>query len=102
MYVVKTDGRREPVDVEKIHIALDRASKNVKGVSISAIENTAKLKFFDGIQSKDINKSLISACVDLTDEEFPNYHIVAANLIMSDLRKAVYGQFDPWHLKPII
>lgn len=102
MHVVKTDGRREPVDVEKIHIALERASKSVKGVSISEIENTAKLKFFDGIQSKDINKSLISACVDLTDEENPNYHVVAANLIMSDLRKAVYGQFDPWHLKAII
>ena len=102
MYVVKTGGRREPVNVEKIHIALERACKNVKDVSVSLIENTAKLKFFDGIKSSDVNKSLISACVDLTDEENPNYHVVAANLIMSDLRKAVYGQFEPHHIKSII
>ena len=39
--------------------------------------------------------TLIKASADLISEEFPNYQYVAGNLINYNLRKEVYGDFNP-------
>lgn len=100
--VVKRDGRREPKDIEKIHKVLMWACEGVSGVSVSQIEATADLKFFDGMKTSDVHEMLVSSAHDLISEATPNYDIVAGRLAMFGLRKAAYGQFEVPHILDVI
>ena len=62
----------------------------------------AQVQFFDGIKTSDVQETLIKSAADLISEESPNYQWVAGRLINYHLRKMVYGQFDPWHLKELV
>lgn len=93
--VVKRNGRKESIDLEKIHKVLDWACEGISGVSVSDIEMKAKILFYDGITSEEIHQTLVNACSDLISETTPNYSKVAARLINFDLRKKVYGNFEP-------
>ena len=93
--VVKRDGRREPLDIEKLHKVVTFACDNIAGVSASEVELHSQIQFFDGIKSADVQETLIKSAADLISEETPNYQWVAGRLINYHLRKMVYGQFDP-------
>ena len=92
--VVKRDGRREPLDIEKLHKVVTFACDNIAGVSASEVELHSQIQFFDGIKSADVQETLIKSAADLISEETPNYQWVAGRLINYHLRKMVYGQFD--------
>ena len=93
--VVKRDGRREPLDIEKLHKVVTFACEDIAGVSASEVEIHSQIQFFDGIKSADVQETLIKSAADLISEETPNYQWVAGRLINYHLRKMVYGQFDP-------
>ncbi len=97
--VVKSNGKKEIFDLEKVHKVLMWAIKGITGVSISDIEMKSSFDIVDGITTKDIHDSLISAAANLITEETPNYQYVAARLALFKLRKDVYGQFEP---KPLL
>jgi len=98
--VVKRDGRKEPLNLEKFHKVVQEACNGgLTGVSASEIEIRSHLSFYDGIKSSNIQETLIKAAADLISEETPNYQYVAGRLINYHLRKSVYGQFDPPALK---
>lgn len=69
------------------------------GVSVSDVEINSNLQFYDKMKSADIDKVLIRSAVDLMSIETPNYQYGAARLIAENLRKEVFGQFDPIPLK---
>ena len=96
--VIKRDGRREPLDIEKLHKVVTFACEDIAGVSASEVEIHSQIQFFDGIESADVQETLIKSAADLISEETPNYQWVAGRLINYHLRKMVYGQFDPIHL----
>jgi len=99
--VLKRDGSRETLDLEKMHKVVFYACENITGVSASEVEIRSHLQFYNGIKSTDIQETLIKAAADLICEETPNYQWVAGRLINYHLRKNVYGDFTPWHLKDI-
>ena len=92
--VIKRDGRREPLDINKIHIMVEEACEGLAGVSVSQIEMNADLQFNDGITTADIQEILIRSASDLISLEKPNYQYAAARLLLYGLRKDVFGQFD--------
>ena len=96
--VVKRDGRREALDIEKLHKVVTFACDGIAGVSASEVEIHSQIQFFDGIKSADVQETLIKSAADLISEETPNYQWVAGRLINYHLRKMVYGHFDPIHL----
>ena len=100
--VVKRDGSTEELDLNKIHRIVNFACKDISNVSESEIEIKSQLQFFDGITTAGIQETLIKAAADLITEDTPNYQYVASALINYDLRKRVYGQFEPWSLKDIV
>jgi ribonucleoside-diphosphate reductase alpha chain len=100
--VVKHDGSTEPLDIEKLHKVVFYACEDINGVSPSEVEIHSQVQFFDGIKTSDIQETLIKSAADLISEESPNYQWVAGRLINYHLRKIVYGQFDPWHLKELV
>ena len=91
--VVKRDGSKEPLDIDKFHRVVGWACEGITGVSESEIELKSHIQFYNNIKSSDIQETLIKAAADLISEEFPNYQHVAGRLINYHLRKEVYGGF---------
>ena len=100
--VIKRDGTREQLDIEKLHKVVFYACEGINGVSASEVEIKSQIQFFDGITSSEIQETLIKSAADLISEETPNYQWVAGRLINYHLRKMVYGKFDPINLLDLI
>ena len=100
--VIKRDGSREPLDIEKLHKVVFYACEDINGVSPSEVEIHSQVQFFDGIKTSDVQETLIKSAADLISEEAPNYQWVAGRLINYHLRKMVYGQFEPWNLRDLV
>lgn len=96
--VVKRDGRREPLNLEKFHRVTMWACEGLSSVSASEIEMKSSIQFYNGIKTSDIQETLIKAAADLISEETPGYQYVAGRLINYHLRKEVYGDYTPWEL----
>lgn len=97
--VVKRDGRKEPLDIEKIHRVVAWACEGISNVSMSEIEIKSQLQFTNNIKTKDIHETLIKSAADLISEETPNYQYVAGRLVNYHLRKEVYNSYEPVSLK---
>jgi ribonucleoside-diphosphate reductase alpha chain len=93
--VQKRDGTREALDINKFHKVAEYACEGLSGVSVSDLEIKTHIQFYNGIKSADIQETLIKAAADLISEEAPNYQYVAGRLINYNLRKQVYGSYEP-------
>ena len=91
IHVIKRNGEKELLNLEKVHAMVEHACRGLAGVSESAVEMNANLQFFDGIKTADIQEILIRSANDLISLEAPNYQFVAARLLLFGLRKAVYN-----------
>lgn len=100
--ITKRDGRKEPIDLEKMHRVVFAACEGINGVSPSEVEIKSHIQFFNGISSSEIQETLIKSAADLITEDTPNYQWVAGNLINYHIRKEVYGDFTPWHILDIV
>lgn len=94
IYVIKRDGRKEQLDINKIHKMVEEAVDGLSGVSVSQVEMNADLQFHDGMTTADIQEILVRSASDLISLDKPNYQYVAARLLLYGLRKDVFGQFD--------
>ena len=56
MLVIKSDGSKVTIDLDKIHIMVHKACKGIAGVSESLVEMNSGLQFYDGIGPKDIQQ----------------------------------------------
>ena len=99
LMVTKRDGRKEPIDLEKIHKVLMWAATGLDTVSVSQVELSSHLQFFEGISTTDIHETLIKSAADLISEEAPDYQYLAARLSVFHLRKKAFGSFEPPHLR---
>lgn len=96
--VQKRDGTREPLNINKFHKVAAYACEGLSGVSVSDLEIKTHIQFYNGIKTGDIQETLIKAAADLIDEDHPNYQYVAGRLINYQLRKEVYGEYEPFNL----
>ncbi|MEJ2762511.1 class 1a ribonucleoside-diphosphate reductase subunit alpha [Photobacterium sp. MCCC 1A19761] len=93
--VTKRDGRKESIDLDKIHRVITWAAEGLENVSVSQVELKSHIQFYDGIKTEDIHETIIKAAADLISEETPDYQYLAARLAIFHLRKKAYGQFEP-------
>jgi len=90
--VKKRDGRIEPLDLDKMHLMVEDATKGLAGVSASQVEMKSGIQFYDGITTNEIQEILIRSASDLIDLDHPNYQFVAARLLLFAVRKQLYGK----------
>lgn len=102
LLVVKRDGSQEPMDVEKIHRAIERCTEGLTGVSVSDVMMHSKIQLHSGIKTSEIDAIITKAAADLISEETPNYQYLAARLEISQLRKAVFGDYEPIPVKDLV
>ena len=90
--VIKRSGKSEPLDINKLHVMVEAACDGLAGVSVSQVEMSSQIQFFDGITTEQIQQILVNSASNLIDLEHPNYQFVAARLMLFALRKQVYGK----------
>lgn len=96
--VQKRDGRLEPINLDKIHRVIEWAATGLENVSVSQVEISSHIQFYDGMTTKDIHETIIKSAADLISVATPNYQYLAARLAIFHLRKIAYGDFEPPHL----
>ena len=89
--VIKSDGSKVDIELHKIHKMMERACKDITGVSESMVEMNSGLQFYDGITTKDIQQILVKSASDLISLEAPNYQFVAARLLLFGIQKSVFN-----------
>ncbi|CAG8998394.1 MAG: Ribonucleoside-diphosphate reductase 1 subunit alpha [Candidatus Celerinatantimonas neptuna] len=95
LLVTKRSGKKEPIDLDKIHRVITWAAEGLEHVSVSQVELRSHIQFYDGIRTDDIHETIIKAAADLINPENPDYQYLAARLAIFHLRKQAYGQFEP-------
>jgi ribonucleoside-diphosphate reductase alpha chain len=95
LFVTKRNGKKESIDLEKIHRVIAWAAAGLEDVSVSQVELKSHIQFYDGIKTEDIHETIIKAAADLISEETPDYQYLSARLAVFHLRKKAYGQFEP-------
>ncbi|MFQ3237234.1 MAG: ribonucleoside-diphosphate reductase alpha chain, partial [Paraglaciecola sp.] len=95
LFVTKRNGKRELIDLEKIHKVITWAATGLNNVSVSQVEIKAHIQFYDGMKTADIHETLIRSAADLISTEAPDYQYLAARLAIFHLRKKAYGCFEP-------
>lgn len=93
--VIKRDGTRESIDLEKIHRVVHWASQDLENISVSQVEINSRLAFFDGIKTEDIHETIIKSAADLISTNVPDYQYLAARLTIFHLRKKAFKSFTP-------
>jgi ribonucleoside-diphosphate reductase alpha chain len=90
--VKKRDGRVELLNLDKMHVMVDEACRDLAGVSASQVEIQSGIQFYDGITTGEIQEILIRSASDLISLDNPNYQYVAARLLLFSLRKSLHGR----------
>ncbi|MEM0514464.1 class 1a ribonucleoside-diphosphate reductase subunit alpha [Pseudoalteromonas sp. YIC-827] len=93
--VSKRDGRKEALDLDKIHRVITWAAEGLNNVSVSQVELKSHIQFYDGIRTEDIHETIIKSAADLISKDTPDYQYLAARLAIFHLRKKAYGRFEP-------
>ena len=102
MQVLKKNGVSVPYDVSKINSFLELITQGIDNVSMSDIIMNSNILLYDGISTTQINSIFIKSAENLITEETPNYDLVAGRILMSEIRKSAYGDFDPDDLYEIV
>ena len=100
--ITKRDGRKEKLDLDKIHFVVEEACIDLTNVSASQIEMNADLQFYDGMTTDEIQNILIRSANDLISLETPKYQFAAARLLLYGLHKQVYDRYNHKTLSQII
>ena len=106
--VIKRNGEKEPLMIEKWQAQVAKVCKGIADVSQSMVEIKAQPHFYNGITTKEVDEITLRAIVNLIDvEQNPdighvNYQYVAGKQRLSMLRKDVYGDFNPPSLYSIV
>jgi ribonucleoside-diphosphate reductase alpha chain len=106
IFVTKRNGKKEPINLEKIHKVLNWAAEGLSDVSVSQVELRSRIQFYNNITTINIHETIIKAAADLISKETPDYQYMAARLAIFHLRKKAYGKFEPpslyEHVKKIV
>jgi len=89
--IVKRNGEKEALKIEKIHKMVEAATQGINGVSASQVEMNSSLSFYDGITTDEIQQTLIKSASDLICLDTPNYQYVASRLLLFSIRKDVFN-----------
>lgn len=92
--VTKRNGDLEDCDLDKVHKVLEWAAEGLD-VSVSQVEMKSHIQFYDGITTQTIHDTLVKTAADLISVDEPDYQYMSARLLMFQLRKEVYGRFEP-------
>ncbi len=102
MNVIKRDGSVVPKNLDKFHKMIEWIADDLPGVSVSEIEMNSSIQFSDNMKTTDIHKIATKSCKDLISLKNHNYQYAAARSLLMEVRKDVFGKFEPDSLLSMI
>jgi len=102
IHIIKRDGSKVPLNIDKIHFVVEEACSGLAGVSSSQIEMNANIQFYDGMSTGEIQDIMVRSANDLISLENPNYQFAAARLLLYGTYKSVFGQYESVPLRDMI
>lgn len=94
LLIVKRNGTKEHLNIDKIHKVVEYACEGIAGVSSSQIEMNANIQFYDGMSTGEIQEVLVRSANDLISLDTPNYQYAAARLLSYGINKQVFGEYN--------
>ena len=85
------DGSSSYLDVAKLEVVVAEACNELENVSVTPIIQDTLKNLFKGVQLEDVYKTLIMSARTLIETE-PNYSLVAARLLLHNIRYEVMQQ----------
>ncbi len=95
LFVTKRNGKKEKINLDKIHKVLNWAAQGLEDISVSQVELRSRIQFYNNITTINIHETIIKAAADLISQDTPDYQYMAARLAIFHLRKKAYNQFKP-------
>lgn len=89
MKIRKRSGRLANLDITNIRKQTEPATLGLPGTSFEELELSANISFVDGMQSSDIQETLIKTAFQKVDVDAPNWSYVAGRLINYNLSHTV-------------
>lgn len=94
MEVIKSSGIKQNFDPLKVLKVLEWATQDTN-IDPYEFLDILKIHITDGMTTAEIQSALVKVASNLITPEEPHYQYVASNLRQFQLRKEVYGRFDP-------
>lgn len=91
MHVIKRDGRKEPIDLNKIVRAVSIHCDNLSSVDPMKVSITSIGGLYDGASTSELDRLSIQTAADLIGEE-PEYSQLAARMLATYIDKEVRNQ----------
>lgn len=83
--VILESGEKAPLDISKIEAIVNEACAGLSGVDPTPIIQDTLKNIFEGVHILDVRKVLVMTARTLIETE-PNYSLVAARLLLNDVR----------------
>jgi ribonucleoside-diphosphate reductase alpha chain len=94
-HVTKRDGRREPLDIQKIYTAVTRYTEGTSADPLKIVTATVS-GLYDGVTTRELDEIAVRAAAALIGEH-PVYDRIAARMLLNVVRKEVRGRFAATH-----
>jgi len=102
IHIVKRNGDKEPLNIDKIHKVVMHACEGLAGVSSSQIEMNANIQFYDEMSTDEIQEILVRSANDLISLDNANYQYAAARLLSYGVNKQVFGRYEAVSLREMV
>lgn len=92
MFIIKRDGRKEQVKLEKINKRILNISKDLKHVEAVEVAQKVIAGLYDGVTSRELDKLAVETAAGLATKH-PEYDVLASRLSISSLHKDTPSSF---------
>lgn len=92
MFVIKRDGRKEQVKLDKISKRIQNLSKDLKSVDAMSVAQKVIAGLYDGVSSRELDQLAIETAAGLVTKHL-EYDKLAARLSISSLHKETPSSF---------
>lgn len=91
VHMTLNDGRRVPIDRKELVLKVTASCSGLSCVDPERIVDETYRNFYEGITEDEVAKSLILAARVLIEKD-PDYSFLAARLLLSSIRREVFGE----------
>ena len=96
LHITAADGSRQPLDQTRLEQVLAEATAGLDNVDAALLLKETMRNIFDGIKEADLRTAIVMSGRSLIDRD-PNYSLVAARLLLDNMRHEALSYIDGIH-----